>query len=90
MFDGQIASVNDFAQRPFVISFEPVVGDFAVAQRPIVVVLNEGTQMNVQSVVSQDRRFVRMNLVPQFTRLESTDRQFTFTVDEQTRTGTIS
>jgi general secretion pathway protein D len=88
MFDGQIASINDSAQRPFVISFEPVVGDFAVAQKPIVVVLNEGTQMNVQSVVSQDRRFVRMTLVPQFTRLENTDRQFTFTGRRSTNTGT--
>ena len=88
MFDGQIASINDSAQRPFVISFEPVVGDFAVAQKPIVVVLNEGTQMNVQSVVSQDRRFVRMTLVPQFTRLENTDRQFTFSGRRSTNTGT--
>ncbi|XZE20017.1 hypothetical protein SH449x_005351 [Pirellulaceae bacterium SH449] len=88
MFDGQIASINDFAQRPFVVSFEPVVGDFAVAQRPIVVVLNEGTQLNVQSVVSQDRRFVRMTLVPQFTRLENADRQFTFQGRRSSNTGT--
>jgi general secretion pathway protein D len=65
MFDGQQASINDTASRPFVVSFDPVVGDFAVAQRPVIVVLNEGTQMNVQSVVSQDKRFVRMTLVPQ-------------------------
>ena len=88
MFDGQTASINDTAQRPFVISFEPVVGDFAVAQRPIIVVLNEGTQMNVQSVVSQDKRFVRMTLVPQFTRIESADRQFTFQGRRSTATGT--
>ena len=88
MFDGQTASIIDQAQRPFVISFEPVVGDFAVAQRPIVVVLNEGTQMNVQSVVSQDKRFVRMTLVPQFTRIESADRQFTFQGRRSAQTGT--
>ena len=88
MFDGQTASINDTAQRPFVISFEPVVGDFAVAQRPIIVVLNEGTQMNVQSVVSQDKRFVRMTLVPQFTRIESADRQFTFQGRRSSQTGT--
>jgi general secretion pathway protein D len=88
MFDGQFASINDFASRPFVISYEPVVGDFAVAQRPIVVVLNEGTQMNVQSVVSQDKRFVRLTLVPQFTRIESGDRQFTFQGRTSSRTGT--
>jgi len=88
MFDGQIANITDQAQRPFVISFEPVVGDFAVAQRPIVVVLNEGTQMNVQSVVSPDKRFVRLTLVPQFTRIESADRQFTFQGRRSTQTGT--
>ncbi len=88
MFDGQTASIVDQAQRPFVISFEPVVGDFSVAQRPIVVVLNEGTQMNVQSVVSQDKRFVRLTLVPQFTRIESADRQFTFQGRRSAQTGT--
>ncbi|MEQ1827019.1 MAG: hypothetical protein ABL921_13775 [Pirellula sp.] len=88
MFDGQIASINDTAQRPFVVSYQPVVGDFAVAQRPIVVVLSEGTQMNVQSVVSQDKRFVRMTLVPQFTRLESADRQFTFQGRRTSNSGT--
>ena len=88
MFDGQTASINDTAQRPFVVSFDPVVGDFAVAQRPVIVVLNEGTQMNVQSVVSQDKRFVRLTLVPQFTRIESADRQFTFQGKRSTATGT--
>jgi general secretion pathway protein D len=88
MFDGQTASITDQAQRPFVVSYQPVVGDFAVAQRPIVVVLSEGTQMNVQSVVSQDKRFVRMTLVPQFTRLESADRQFTFQGRRTSNTGT--
>ncbi len=88
MFDGQSATIIDQAQRPFVISFEPVVGDFAVAQRPIIVVLNEGTQMNVQSIVSQDKRFVRMTLVPQFTRIESADRQFTFQGRRSTQSGT--
>jgi general secretion pathway protein D len=88
MFDGQFASINDFAQRPFVLSYEPVVGDFAVAQRPVVVVLNEGTQMNVQSVVSQDKRFVRLTLVPQFTRIEAGDRQFTFQGRRSSSTGT--
>lgn len=88
MFDGQTASINDTAQRPFVISYDPVVGDFAVAQRPIIVVLSEGTQMNVQSVVSQDKRFVRMTLVPQFTRIESGDREFTFQGSRRSATGT--
>jgi general secretion pathway protein D len=88
MFDGQIGTINDSAVRPFVIGFDPVVGDFAVAQRPIIVVLSEGTQMNVQSVVSQDKRFVRLTLMPQFTRLEATDREFTFQGRTVSRSGT--
>ena len=90
MYDGQSATINDTAQRPFVTSFQPVVGDFAVAQQPIIVVLNEGTMLNVQSVVSQDKRFVRMTLNPQFTRIESADRQFTFQGRRSTRTGTVT
>jgi len=44
--------------------------------------------MNVQSVVSQDKRFVRMTLVPQFTRIESGDREFTFQGSRRSATGT--
>jgi general secretion pathway protein D len=87
MFDGQFASVNDFAQRPFVISLQPVVGDFAVAQQPIIVVLNDGTTLNVQSVVSQDKRYVRLTLNPSFTRIEDADRTFTFTGRKTSKSG---
>jgi general secretion pathway protein D len=38
-------------------------------------------------VVSQDKRFVRMTLMPQFTRLEATDRQFTFQGRRSTKSG---
>jgi len=36
-------------QAPSVISVIPVVGDFAAAQQPVIVVLNEGTSMTVQA-----------------------------------------
>ncbi len=88
MFDGQVASVLDFASRPFVISLQPIVGDFAVAQQPIIVVLNDGTQLSVQSVVSPDKRFVRMTLVPMFTRIEDADRTFTFEGTVTSKSGT--
>ncbi len=73
LFNGQTASVPDQSQRPFVISIIPVVGDFAAAQQPVIVVLNEGTQLNVQAVVSSDRRFVRLTLVPFFSRIGDVD-----------------
>jgi general secretion pathway protein D len=77
MFDGQFASINDTVSRPFVTSLVPVVGDFAVAQQPVIVVLNEGTILNVQSTISQDKRFVRLTLNPTFSQIERVD-TFTF------------
>jgi general secretion pathway protein D len=77
LFDGQLANINDTVSRPFVTSIIPVVGDFAVAQQPVVVILSEGTQLNVQAVVSDDRRFVRLTLNPMFTQINDVD-TFTF------------
>ncbi len=77
LFDGQIATIQDQTQRPFVTSITPVVGDFAVAQQPVIVVLNEGTSLNVQGIVSDDKRFVRLTLVPFFSQIGDVN-TFTF------------
>ncbi|HAC89039.1 MAG TPA: general secretion pathway protein GspD, partial [Planctomycetaceae bacterium] len=87
MFDGQFASINDTVSRPFVTSLIPVVGDFAVAQQPVIVVLNEGTILNVQSTVSQDKRSVRLTLNPNFSQIDKVD---TFTFEGSRRTTTNS
>ncbi len=84
LFDGQFASIQDFTQRPFVTSITPVVGDFAVAQQPVIVVLNEGTQLNVQGIVSNDKRFVRLTLVPFFSQIGDVD---TFTYEGRRSTS---
>ena len=84
LFDGQLASITDQVQRPFVTSITPVVGDFAVAQQPVIVVLNEGTQLNVQGVVSDDKRFVRLTLVPFFSQIGDVD-TFTFEGERRSR-----
>ncbi|OYP32210.1 general secretion pathway protein GspD [Rhodopirellula sp. MGV] len=86
LFDGQIASISDQSQRPFVTSITPVVGDFAVAQQPVIVVLNEGTQLNVQGIVSDDKRFVRLTLVPFFSQIGDVD-TFTFEGSRTTRSS---
>ena len=65
--------MSDTTQRPFVTTVIPVVGDFAAAQQPVIVVLNEGTSMSVQAVVSADRRFVRLTLVPFFSQIGDVD-----------------
>ena len=86
MFNGQSATVFSGAQRPFVTSIQPVVGDFAAAQQPIITILPEGTQLNVRAVASADRRFVRMTLVPFFSEITRVD-EFTFDGTRSTRTG---
>lgn len=87
MFDGQQASINDVVQRPFVVSLIPVVGDFAVGQQPVIVVINEGTTLNVGAVVSQDKRFVRLTLNPTFSRIDRVE-TFTFQGTTSSNNGT--
>ena len=64
----------------------PVVGDFAAAQQPVIVVLNEGTYMTVQAVVSNDRRFVRLTVVPFFSNIGAVN-TFPFTGSTTTTTN---
>jgi general secretion pathway protein D len=89
LFNGQTAFVSDTSQRPFVISVIPVVGDFAAAQQPVIVVLNEGTSLSVQAVISPDRRFVRLTMVPFFSRIGDVD-TFTFTGRRVSNSGTTT
>ncbi|MEM8947558.1 MAG: hypothetical protein AAGD11_20460 [Planctomycetota bacterium] len=85
LFNGQQAIVVDTSFTPFVISVIPVVGEFAAAQQPVIVVLSEGTMMTVQAVVSDDRRYVRLTLVPFFSQIGNVD-TFTFEGSETTTT----
>jgi general secretion pathway protein D len=86
LFNGQQAMVLDTSFRPFVISVIPVVGEFAAAQQPVIVVLSEGTMMTVQAVVSDDRRYVRLTLVPFFSQIGEVQ-EFTFEGSETTSTS---
>lgn len=85
LFNGQQAFVSDVSESPFVISVVPVVGEFAAAQQPVIVVLSEGTMMSIQAVVSEDRRYVRLTVVPFFSEIGDID---TFTFDGSTTTDT--
>ena len=89
MFNGQSASVSDFASRPFVTSVIPVVGDFAVAHQPVITLLPDGTNLNVQAVVSSDRQFVKLRLVPYFTQVTEVN-TFTFNGSQETERTTNS
>jgi general secretion pathway protein D len=85
LFNGQQASIQDQSQSPFVMSVIPVVGDFAAAQQPVIVVLNEGTHLTVQAVISSDRRFVRLTIVPYFSQIGDVN-TFRFVGEETTTT----
>jgi general secretion pathway protein D len=87
LFNGQQAFVSDTSQSPFVISVIPVVGDFAAALQPVIVVLSEGTFLTVQAVVSNDRRFVRLTVVPFFSKIGDVN---TFTFEGKTSTSSAS
>ena len=87
LFNGQTANVIDTSSRPFVMGMIPVVGDFAAAQQPVIVMLSEGTTLSVQAVVSADRRFVRLTVVPFFSRIDDV-RTFQFTGSETTTEST--
>ena len=84
LFNGQTAFISDTSQRPFVTSIIPVVGDFAAAHQPVIVVLSEGTSLSVQAMVSNDRRFVRLTLVPFFSQIGEVE-EFTFTGTKTTK-----
>jgi general secretion pathway protein D len=77
LFNGQLASVFDQTQMPFVISVIPVVGDFAAAYQPVITVLSEGTALTVQAIISHDRRFVRLTVLPLFSQIGDVT-EFTF------------
>jgi general secretion pathway protein D len=85
LFNGQMAQIYDMTQVPFVMGIIPVVGEFAAAQQPVIVVLNEGTYLSVQAVVSNDKRFVRMTIIPYFSSIGDVS-TFTFTGETTTTT----
>ena len=86
LFNGQQAVIVDTAFTPFVISVIPVVGEFAAAQQPVIVLLSEGTMMTVQAVVSDDRRYVRLTMVPFFSQIGEVS-TFTFEGSETSTTS---
>ena len=77
LFNGQIATVSDQVQRPFVTSLIPTVGFFSVGFQPQITVLPEGVTMTVMAVISADRRYVRLTVAPAFSAITDVQ-QFSF------------
>ena len=90
MFNGQTASIMDFTSVPYVSTVIPVVGDFAVAQQPVMTVINEGQFMTVQATASPDRKYVRMTVVPFFCKITDNDRTFKFEGSDSVATNSTS
>jgi general secretion pathway protein D len=89
LFNGQQASVFDQTTTPFVISVIPVVGDFAAAYQPVITVLSEGTSLTVQATISNDRRFVRLTVLPFFSQIGDVS-EFTFSGSKTTTKKTTA
>ncbi|HNO80477.1 MAG TPA: hypothetical protein PKN33_20710 [Phycisphaerae bacterium] len=64
LFNGQRAWVGVLTTASYVASVFPVVDENAVALQPNVQPLQTGTVLDVQAVVSSDKRYVTMNLRP--------------------------
>ena len=65
-FNGIPATVSDTRRRPFVTGLVPTVGFAAVGYTPIISIIPEGITLTATPVVSADRRFVRLTLIPNF------------------------
>src|SRR5436190_7089677 len=77
LFNGQTATVTDTVQRPFVTSLIPTVGFGSVGFTLQITVLLEGVSMTVTAVISADRRYVRLTVIPSFTAITDVQ-QFSF------------
>ena len=66
LFNGQTGFVQDISSRPYVASLTPVVGAFAVGYQPQIGFANDGVTLQVQAVISADRRYVRLAVTPNF------------------------
>ena len=69
LFNGQQATLTDTVQQPYVASLSPVVGTGAVGFQPQIGFINSGITLNVNAVISADRRYVRLSLAPNFNNL---------------------
>jgi general secretion pathway protein D len=69
LFNGQRSWVAVTIQTAFVSQLIPQVNTGAAAQAPQIGTINAGAVLDVQGVVSADKRYVTMNLRPGITRL---------------------
>jgi hypothetical protein len=66
LFNGQTGTVFSGVSRPFVISLIPTVGFFSTGFQPVIQTFFDGVSMTVTAVISADRRYVRLTVIPIF------------------------
>ncbi len=66
-FNGASATIVSGTQQFYVASIQPIIGPGAVAYSPQVNAINSGVTLTVTPVVSADRRYVRLTMLPNFT-----------------------
>jgi type II secretory pathway component GspD/PulD (secretin) len=68
--NGQISNIYIVTQRAFISQLEPIVGQGAVGFNPTVASVPDGVTLQIEGVVSADRRYVTMNVDTAVTKLE--------------------
>lgn len=71
LFSGQRAQVLVGEYQYFITDLNPIIGTNAVAFDPQLSPIFSGVQLWVEAVVSSDRKYVQLNLVPQLRQLTS-------------------
>lgn len=66
LFNGQVGTIRSALIRPFVVSVIPVATGLVVGFQPIIQPIFDGVQMTVRAVISADRRYVRLAVLPVF------------------------
>jgi type II secretory pathway component GspD/PulD (secretin) len=66
LFNGMFGNVTSGTRRPFVVSLIPVASAFSVGFQPIIQTIQEGSSLTVRAVISADRRYVRLAVLPTF------------------------
>jgi general secretion pathway protein D len=87
LFSGQRSRVIVGSYQFFVTDLTPIVGTGAVAFQPNPSAVFSGVELWVQAVVSSDRKYVQLNLVPRLRQLQSVQNFVFQTAATNTGTG---
>jgi type II secretory pathway component GspD/PulD (secretin)/tetratricopeptide (TPR) repeat protein len=70
LFNGQRAWTAVANQVAYVSALVPITGDAAIAFQPIPGVVNDGVVLDVEGVISADRRYVTMTVITSVSKIE--------------------